>query len=317
MARSDDDTWEISAESIGATALGTAEWRAKESTSEHPLFTDPYAQLFLDVAHARGLSYTSFSDNATIARLQESDPLLVRQMMAQSGYVASRTKWYDDFFAAAQAANLRQAVILGAGLDARAWRLSWAKDSLVFEIDQPRVLEFKTEILQSHGVEPACRYTAVGIDLRYDWPKALCDNGFDPQQPTAWAAEGLLVYLPADAQHLLFDRVQQLSAARSRIAVDAFGAAFFDPENLARLGAWFGRMREAIQKIGGQLPDTPSMWSDEDRTDVTDWLRDHGWHVESVGIHDLMASYQRGVTEEEATGIPACDFISGRLNADR
>ena len=190
MARSDDDTWEISAESIGATALGTAEWRAKESTSEHPLFTDPYAQLFLDVAHARGLSYTSFSDNATIARLQESDPLLVRQMMAQSGYVASRTKWYDDFFAAAQAANLRQAVILGAGLDARAWRLSWARDSLVFEIDQPRVLEFKTEILQSHGVEPACRYTAVGIDLRYDWPKALCNKGFDPRAADSLGGRG-------------------------------------------------------------------------------------------------------------------------------
>jgi methyltransferase (TIGR00027 family) len=130
MARTDDDTWDISAESVGATALGAAGSRAKETASEHPLVSDPYAQLFVDVADAEGLMPSLYSVEI-LARLQEIDPLLVRQLMAQAGYVASRTKWFDDFFTAAQAANLRQAVILGAGLDARAWRLPWARDSVV------------------------------------------------------------------------------------------------------------------------------------------------------------------------------------------
>jgi hypothetical protein len=57
MSRVDDDTWDLS-ESVGATALGTAESRAKETSRQHPLFTDPYAQLFLDAAVARGVSYS-------------------------------------------------------------------------------------------------------------------------------------------------------------------------------------------------------------------------------------------------------------------
>ena len=210
-------------------------------------------------------------------------------------------------------ADVRQAVILAAGLDARAWRLPWVEESIVFEIDQPGVLAFKAETLGSHGAEPACRYIPVAIDLRDDWPKALCDAGFDPNRPTAWSAEGLLVYLPATAQDLLFDRIHELSAAGSRIAVDSVGAAFFDPENLARLAAWFGHLREAVLQAGGQLPDTPSMWFDEDRTDVADWLREHAWNVATVEVHDLMASYGRQVPEEDAVGIPPCDFISGQL----
>jgi methyltransferase (TIGR00027 family) len=312
MARTENDTWDISAESVGSTALGAAGSRAKESAGEDPLISDPFAQLFVDVAAARGLMPALYSDEI-LSRLEAIDPLLVRQLMAQSVYVASRTKWFDEFFGAAQADDVHQAVILGAGLDARAWRLPWTDGSVVFEIDQPKVLDFKGQVLSAHHAEAMCRYVPIGADLRHDWPKALCDAGFDPTRPTAWSAEGLLVYLPAAGQHLLFDRIQALSARRSRIAVDVTGARFFDPETLGRLSAWFTHLLEMYARIGAEVADTPGLWFDEDRADVSAWLRDHGWTVESVDILDLMTRYQRGVPEEEAAGIPACDCISAQL----
>ena len=92
------------------------------------------------------------------------------------------------------------------------------------------------------------------------------------------------------------------------------GARFFEPETLARLSAWFEHLRTAYGLAGANVPDTPGMWFDEDRTDIAEWLRDHGWSVDSVDILDLMARYQRSVPEEEAAGIPACDCISGLLD---
>ncbi len=109
------------------------------------------------------------------------------------------------------AAGVRQAVILAAGLDARAYRLPWPDGTTVYELDQPEVIEFKSKTLADLGAQPAADRRAVAIDLRNDWPKALLDNGFDPAQPTAWIAEGLLIYLPPDAQDLLFDRINELS----------------------------------------------------------------------------------------------------------
>ena len=95
--------------------------------------------------------------------------------------------------------SVRQAVILAAGLDARAWLLPWMNDIVVYENDQPKALEFKAETLRSQGAESAICYIAVLIDPRQDWPKALRDTGFDPHQRTAWSAEGPLAYLPASA----------------------------------------------------------------------------------------------------------------------
>lgn len=125
-------------------------------------------------------------------------------------------------------------MILAAGLDSRAWRLAWPAGCVVYEIDQPKVLEFKIGTLKSHAVDPIASHVSVGIDLRLDWPKALAQAGFDASAPTAWSAEGLLPYLTADAQGLLFDRIQSLSAPGSRVAVEAFTNEFFSPESFAR-----------------------------------------------------------------------------------
>lgn len=314
MSRTSDDSWDLS-ESVGVTALGAADARARETNRENALIHDPYAKLFVDAAAARGVYYPSFDDEF-MAQVREIDPLMVQQLRAQWTYMGSRTKWFDEFFTAAGAAGVRQAVILAAGLDSRTWRLPWAEDSVVFEIDQPKVLEFKVETLRANGVEPSCRYLAIGIDLRDDWPTALCDNGFDPNQPSAWSAEGLLSYLPSDAQDLLFNRIQKLSAQGSCIAVDDMGAAFLDRDRLARLATFFGRFREVVHRTGGQLPDTAGMWFDENRVAVADWLRGHGWCAELIGVRELMAGYDRNVPDEEAVGIPLCEFVSGRLDAN-
>lgn len=294
MARTDDDSWDIT-EGVGATALGVAWARAQEASASCPLFTDSYAQRFLDAAMARGW--------------QLPPSHMVERIRAISNYAASRTKWFDDFFIAANAHGVVQAVILAAGLDARAWRLPWADDSVVFEIDQPKVLAFKAETLTDD--RPAARCVPVPIDLRQDWPKALRDAGFDPQETTAWIAEGLLPYLPAEGQDLLFERIHELSAPGSRIGVESFGAGFFDPEYLANRQEQLRRMREAAgtsDTDDTDVPDVQDLWYIEDRADVADWLMDHGWRVSSEEADALMLRYRRPPTEDIT---PRTTFVEG------
>ena len=294
MARTENDSWDIT-EGVGATALGVAWARAQEASSECALFTDTYAQRFIDAAIARGW--------------QLPPAHMVERIRAISNYAASRTKWFDDFFVAAGAHGIAQAVILAAGLDARAWRLPWGDDSVVFEIDQPKVLAFKAETLTDD--RPAARYVAVPIDLRQDWPKALRDAGFDPQEPAAWAAEGLLPYLPAEGQDLLFERIHELSAPGSRVAVESFGAEFFDPEYLASRREQLRRMREAAGVNDTDVPDVQDLWFIEDRTDVADWLMDHGWRVSSEDAGTLMERYGRPPSAAREDVTPRTVFVEG------
>lgn len=301
MARTDDDSWDIT-EGVGQTALGVAMARAEETATECPLFTDPYAQLFLDAATERGW--------------QQPPPYMIQRIRAIGGYAASRTKWYDEFFIAAGASGIEQAVILAAGLDARAWRLPWVDDSVVYEIDQPKVLEFKASTLAEHDARPAVsRYVAVPADLRQDWPKALCEAGFDPSAPTAWAAEGLLPYLPADAQDLLFERIHLQSARDSRIAVESFGAGFFDREYLAGRREQLRRLREeAGEDADADAPDVADLWYIEDRTDVLEWLTEHNWQASAVESVELMTRYGRWRPDQQPDAVaPRTTFVEGHL----
>ena len=291
MARTDSDSWDIT-ESVGATALGVAMVRAAESDCHRPLFTDRYAQIFIDAATKRGWDSSGAAKRLPLFR----------------GYAAARTKWFDEYFINAGANGIDQAVILAAGLDARAWRLPWVNGTVVYEIDQPQVLAFKADTLAARHARPAVRYQAVPIDLRSDWPTALRKAGFDPSTPTAWSAEGLLPYLPAAGQDLLFERIVKLSATGSRIAVEAMGPSSFDPEYLERRRQYLRRVQ------GDAAPDMSNLWFLEERTDLTRWLAERAWTFTAIEAAKLMERYDRSPEGELENLAPRGVFIEGRLN---
>jgi methyltransferase (TIGR00027 family) len=180
-------------------------------------------------------------------------------------------------------------VILAAGLDSRAYRLEWPSGTAVYEIDQPRVLEYKAEILSSHGADPAAVRHAVAVDLRDDWPAALTDAGFDPQRPTAWLAEGLLAYLPSDAQDRLFEMCTALSAPGSQLAVEAFNMKVTGNKQ-----RW-NRMRD---RLGLDVNVEALTYQEPHRSDPAQWLAEHGWQVDSVDNHEEMARRGRPVPQD-------------------
>jgi len=314
VARTDNDTWDIT-ESVGATALGVASARAAETRSENPLISDPFAQVFLD-AVGDGV-WNWHSAPQLPAELIEREPQLPVQMQAMVGYMASRTAFFDQFFLNATRAGIRQAVILAAGLDARSWRLPWPDEpdgTTVYELDQPRVLEFKASTLAEHGAEPACARVAVPVDLRQDWPKALQQAGFDPSAPSVWSAEGLMPYLPAAAQELLFERVHGLTVAGSRVAVEALGPKFHDPEFRANRRARMDRIRALMAEVDPQreIPRTDELWYFEEREDVGDWFRRHGWDVTVTPSDELMAGYGRKAPQEVEDEVPGNLFVAAQ-----
>jgi methyltransferase (TIGR00027 family) len=210
----------------------------------------------------------------------EDDPLFGRAALNEQ--ITVRTRFFDDFFAAATAAGIRQAVILASGLDTRAYRLRWPEGTVVYEIDQPQVIEFKTGTLAGLGAAPAADRRPIGIDLREDWPAALRQQGFDPGQPTAWIAEGLLVYLPPEAQDRLFDNIAALSAPGSRVATEHF------PDPAAFSGERAQQLSERWSRLGFELNMSDLIFHGE-RSTVIDYLTANGWDVTARTAEEMYA----------------------------
>ncbi|MBU9762292.1 class I SAM-dependent methyltransferase [Mycobacterium sp. TNTM28] len=277
--RSHDDTWDI-ATSVGSTAVMVAAARAGETDRENALIRDPYARIL--VAGAGSGTWESLLDGDLVEKIGAVDTEAAAVFEHMGSYQAVRTHFFDDFFAKAVDAGIRQIVILASGLDSRAYRLEWPAGTTVYEIDQPKVLEYKAETLAAHGVQAAAQRREVGIDLRQDWPKALRAAGFDAEQPTAWLAEGLLMYLPADAQDRLFELVTELSAPGSRIAAETAGVTARERRE---------EMRERFERFAAQfnmehaLDVQELMYDDPNRADVVQWLAEHGWR--SHGVHSV------------------------------
>src|ERR1700741_550530 len=231
MPRTDNDSWEIT-QSVGATALGVAAARAAETESENPLIKDPFARVFVDAA-GDGM-WSLYSNPKLLAKAVELEPDVRNRIQLMIDFMATRTAFFDEFFLGAADSGIRQVVILAAGLDARSWRLPWPDGTVVYELDPPKVLEFKSNTLRDHGAHPTAELVNVPIDLRQDWPKALQKAGVDASRPCVWSAEGLVRYLPAQAQDLLFERMHSLSAAGSWVASNVPSEGSADPDRVRR-----------------------------------------------------------------------------------
>jgi methyltransferase (TIGR00027 family) len=184
----------------------------------------------------------------------------------------------------------------------------------VYELDQPRVLEFKSSTLAEHGAQPACNRVAVPVDLRQDWPTALRQVGFDASAPSVWSAEGLMPYLPAAAQELLFERVHRLAVVGSRVAVEALGPKFLDPEFRANRRERMERIRALVTKLDPQreIPNNEELFYFEERDEVGDWFGRHGWAVTVKSAHELMAGYGRKAPKEVEDQVPGNLFVAAQ-----
>lgn len=294
MTRSDDDEWDI-ASSVGYTALLVAGWRAVHATSPDPLARDDYARLFITASADPYL--TGVLANPPTSETATAFPRLY----------GVQTRFFDDFFVAATAHGIRQAVIVAAGLDSRAYRLDWPSDTKVFEVDQPKVLEFKSRVLAEQAAEPAAQRIEVAADLREDWSIPLRAAGFEPDKPTAWSLEGLLPYLTGQAQDALFTRIDELSAPSSRIAIGALGSCL-DQDRLAALEATYPGLN-----MSGDVDFAALTYGDETKTKPAQWLSEHGWTVEPVrNTLQLQAGYGRTPPEvdEQIDAIMHSEYVT-------
>ncbi|BBY08845.1 class I SAM-dependent methyltransferase [Mycobacterium noviomagense] len=276
--RSDNDEWDILS-SVGYTALLVAGWRAVHALSAEPLARDDYPQHF--IAASADPYLTDLLANPPTSNDATAFPRLY----------GVQTRFFDEFFLSAAAEGIRQAVIIAAGLDARAYRLEWAPGTTVFEVDQSKVLEFKERVLAQRGAMPTARRISVAADLRDDWTVPLQAAGLEPRQPTAWSVEGVLPYLTGAAQDALFERIHQLSAPGSRVAVGALGSRL-DQAQLSALEA----THPGVNMSGDA--DFSALTYHDDKTNPADWLGDHGWAVDPVRTNpELQTAYGRTPAE--------------------
>ncbi len=284
MERTDTDTWDL-ASSVGVTATMVAAARALATVEPDPIINDPYAA---PLVRAVGIDFfTTMVDGDIAASTAGQSAEAADGVRLMTDAMAVRTKFFEDFFTDASGSGIDQAVILAAGLDSRPYRLPWSAGTVVYELDQPRVVEFKTTTMAALGAEPTAERRVVAIDLRDDWPTALRQAGFDPDRPSAWSAEGLLMYLPPEAQDRLFDNITALSAPGSRVATEFHGGDF---------GATLGERAKAImgQWGGSGLDlDLGQLFYEGARNNVVDYLLARGWQVNTRNRPDLFADYGR------------------------
>jgi methyltransferase (TIGR00027 family) len=198
-------------EGVGKTALGVAMVRAGESAREDRLFDAPYAQTFFDAAPGAFDAEEVAADNA--------DDVASRGAVFWS-HAVIRTRFFDDYLLDTVANGVRQVVLLAAGLDTRALRLTWPDGAHVYELDLPEVLAFKERVLAGQANYARRERTVVTADLSDDWAHPLLSAGFRTAEATAWLAEGLLIYLSEQEAASLLGRVGELSGPANRMTFE-------------------------------------------------------------------------------------------------
>ncbi len=298
--RSDNDSWDITT-SVGSTALFVAAARALEARKPNPLAVDAYAEVF---CRAVGGPWVDLLDGVAPDHPLRSDEFGTHFVT----YQGARTRFFDDYFRAAAEAGVRQIVMLAAGLDSRAYRLDWPTGTTVFELDQPAVLEFKRRTLDDYGAAPRALRQEVPVDLRDDWPAALRASGFEEGEPSAWIAEGLLIYLPAAAQEQLFTGIDSLASSGSRLALEE--GRPMDRE------AFKAKVEEAKT-----AEDERGQWwqlvYNEQHAPAAQWFSEHGWATEETALTDYLSAVgrERPTNDAEVSNmITSITLVSGVKN---
>lgn len=233
---------------VARTALQVAAVRADETSRSDRLFDDPLAGRFVT------------ADGRCDGR---DDP-------AGAAFVVARTYALDRFLLDAFRSGITQVVMLGAGLDTRAFRLDWPLDARCFEVDSTDVQAFKRDVLAQWPAGPRCTRVEVVADLRADWFARLLLAGHVPDRPTAWLIEGVLAFLDVVSVDRLMTEVDRVSAPASRLGLTAGG-------------------RRAGRTAGWWLPE-----------DTSSWLSRYGWSGHGLHVPDLLRSLGRPADETAA-----------------
>jgi methyltransferase (TIGR00027 family) len=238
--------------------------RAEESSRDDRLFDDPYAEAFVNAA----------AGALPAGRVSSSDGMMAGVVHG----AVIRTRYYDDFLLEACDRGCRQVVLVGAGLDSRAFRLPWPAGLRWWEIDLPEVLAFKEQVLVAVAAVPRCERVTVGADVRGPWPRLLLDAGFRRWEQTAWLVEGLLIYLAADEAARLLTGVATLCGPGSRLACE---------ESAAR-GDEHPR-----QPVTPRLAPFAAMWKGGLGVPTSRWLAERGWQVQVTSRSSISARLGR------------------------
>ena len=312
--RYEGDTWDL-ASSVGVTATMVAAARAVATRADRPLINDPFAEPLVRAVGVDLLTRlaTGEVNPDDLNDVHDGSTGSGGAMSRMADNMAVRTKFFDEFFVGATQAGIRQVVILASGLDSRAYRLAWPAGTVVCEVDQPQVIEFKSRVLAQLGAAPAAERRVVAIDLRDDWPTALRAAGFDPTRPTAWSAEGLLGYLPPEAQDRLLDTITELSAPGSRLATESAPNPESGDED---------KMKERMQGISerwrahGFDLDMAGLVYFGDRNEAAPYLGERGWALNGISIRDLFSANGLAPLEDDDMRMGDVLYVSGTLNKE-
>jgi len=302
VPRTDNDSWDL-ASSVGATATMVAAARAIATKADNPVINDQFAE---PLVRAVGVDFFTRWATGDLLAADVDDDESSWKLEHMPAAMAARTRFFDSFFQDATQAGIRQAVIVASGLDARAYRLAWPVGMTVFEIDQPQVIAFKATTLDGLGAAPKAELRTVAIDLRQDWPTALRDAGFDTNRPTAWIAEGLLGYLPPEAQDRLMDNITALSAEGSRLAVEAIPDR---PERDTEQTREMMRRSTAKWREHGFELDWEELGFEGERKDVAAYLDDLGWRSVGTPMSQLLADHRLEAFPQTHDSVSMADTI--------
>lgn len=251
---------------VAMTAIGVAVIRARESRRPDRLYDDPLAQVLTDAARG-GFAPERWARLEALAdRFYEGRSVGVRLV--------------DDRIRSAVASGIRQIVLIGAGLDTRAFRMELPKGTRIFELDLPETFSFKEPVIASAGASPRCERYVLPVDLRTDWVKPLLAAGFRVDEPTHWVDEGVLGYLSSEEALAVVAALTELSAPGSNFGVSRFAV---DPNS--------GQYAELRRLVSGDeaSPRVPGGLG----ADAEAWLEQHGWDTEFRSWNELVAALDR------------------------